>query len=283
MNSKFALSPATHRRLGRGTQLTLAAAEAGYVTLPKPVLDALAALQRADDANEATAALDVHEARATYQRRVVDALRAGEPLPDLETVDNLVRGERCRPEILMALADAGEIFLRELGSAFGGRIVTDILRPALDRLYAESKKLVVKHGDDEMASPADAMVGAPPAVAKAWQRFGILAAQHDALRRIHRLETDSECDRDIHGDFATVSNDPRDPRLWGAAFPPRQLTKPDRPWPTEPREYLAWLISAGLDLWTPTAAERDARHLEVFSQPVNIVAAVGGPGSDLHR
>ena len=254
-------------RFGPGRGHLLAAYGREQVTLPESTVGLLQGLARTEQARRELTTYDPGAARNGYNDAVTDALRHGHDLPSLDEVEDIERRARLQEMRHVAINQAQQLFADQLETNLseGDTIVAAHVRPALEAVYAEAKSLLDKHGA-LMTSPAEAIVSAPAAVGKAWTRFGALTEHASTLHNIHAGLTAATAGRDNDGMFSRHRNDPRDPRLWGASYGVHHQTN-ERPWPTDPRGYLGWLLTSRLEVWVPTGVERDQRWGELFGKP----------------
>jgi hypothetical protein len=217
-------------------------------------------------------------AQNDYVESVVAAIAEGAVLPQADLVQELERRQRVQAIHLDALAAATDRFTSRLQAALadGEAIVAEHIRPALSARDAAARDLLEAHGS-ALAGEAEVVLSAPVAVGRAWGEFGRIAKEIGALRAI---QVDVSVTEKDDGAFVLTSTDPRDPRLWGSGYGARHRTA-QRPWPTDPRGHLGWLITSGLPIWVPTGSERDARWEQVFGKPASNLARVGGPGDDV--
>ena len=265
--------------LGPGRTRLVQAFGAELVTLPGPAVAALEGIARCERERHSLVLADPGIAHADYTAAVVRAIAEGDAVPEADLVVEMERRARVQGLQLNALTAATDSFVNRLEAALanGEALVVEHLRPALTKRYAQARSLLDEHGP-ALAGPAEAVVTAPAALGKAWATFGKLATEVSTLRTVQADVSIVERDE---GDFLMTPADPRDPRLWGAGYGARHRTA-QRPWPTDPRGYLGWLLSSGLPVWVPTGRERDARWEEVFGKPTGNLSRVGGPGDDVN-
>jgi len=277
------VAPKTAARFGRGRSALLEARHAGLVQLPAACRLALTALGHAERARQNLQAADPGLARADYAAKVLADVRGGADVPPADEVEVVEMRARLHGIQAFALDQARQQLHNELEAALadGDDLTAGYVRPALAALYAEAGELFEKHGP-VLAGPAEPVVGAAAAVARAWSRFGIIASDVSTLRGVQFALTEETCGHDHEGVFAIYRDDPRDGRIWGQGYGARHHTT-SRPWPTgDVRAYLGWLLANRLDVWVPTGPQRDERWLEMF-KPVPALAALGGPGADIGR
>ena len=252
--------------LGVSTSAFLKAGESGLLVLPERVADALAAVDRATEALQTHVTVDLEAARERYAEQTAEALRKDAPLPSAKAVEQVAGMARQHEEVRRALTTAEMQLFTELRSVIpsADELVTEHVRPVLLSTYDQARKLLERHGP-VLGEPADQAITEGPAVAQAWQEFGKLTTTISELRDLHRRLTDSAVVEDARGTYSEWQEPPNDPRLWG----PRgavNLASPWRPWPSEPRARLAWLLNSALSVWCPTSSERDQRATEVAEQ-----------------
>jgi hypothetical protein len=129
----------------------------------------------------------------------------------------------------------------------GDPIIADYVRPALLALYRRAKALLDKHGPVLAEERPRVLIEQTAAVRRTWTDFGRITDETALLREGSRGLATATAGNDAAGDFAAYRDDPRDPHLWRASYGARHHTK-QRPWPTEARAYLAWLLTSNLDL-----------------------------------
>lgn len=261
------VGPTTMRQLGAhplGAVLTAAAA--GWIALPDELGAALAALAACEQAHEQPDQPDPDATRAELVDATAAAFRDGKPLPiaaRFHEVDTAARANSERRRILgqvheQLVADAAAAFARE-------PILVERVRPALLAVVDQARELAAEHGELLGVDPAALMTDADvrPETHDAWREFGRLVTGYAALRGTADALA-GPAGRDPDGLFAEWREAPSDPRLWGPSWAGRNMRPAWTPWPTEPRARLMWLARSGLTVWVPTAAERDARHLEEY-------------------
>lgn len=198
----------------------------GQVSLPQNTITALEALARTKAARRELVTYDPGLARNLYNDGVVEALRDGRDLPNLDEVESVERRARLQAMRQVALQHAQQRFTDQLEATLsaGDPIVVAHVRPALAAVLDEASALLSKHGAG-IVGPAEAIVSSPPDVGEAWTRFGELAEQSSTLRRVHTDLTAATAGTDTAADFAVIRDDPRDNRLWGASYTVRHNVK----------------------------------------------------------
>lgn len=261
--------------LAPSSQQFLEAGTSGVLTMPADVSAAFAAFGRAGKALHDHIEVDLQAARGRYAADVAEALRRDVALPAAKAVEQVAAQARSHAETKSALQAAEQLLLSELRAAIPPPdvIVTEHLRPALLAAYDEARQLLRVHGP-VLGEPADLAIVKTPAVAAAWVEFGTLVTRTGALRKLHQMTTDPAVSVDNVGAFATHTEAPTDERLWGGQAV--ALHNQWRPWPADPRAFLAWLLASGLTIWVPTAAERDAAAHEYASPPRSSRAVMVG-------
>ena len=242
------------RRLGQHITRALDAAEQGWMTLPPALDDAVAALARAEQHQADAHATPIpapgreaaHAARAAAVDDTVQAIRVGAPLPAVDPILDVDRAARAATEHRHVLAAAVEHLTGHAARAFDPTVVlTDHVRPAVLAVVAEARTLTER---GETAS----------------ERFAELAAGYQQLRTTATPLTGNPV-YDHDGVFAEWTDPPTDERLYGRhRWFGRNMLNGWRPDPTAPAERLAWIIRTGLDIWVPTAAERDQQWIKAF-------------------
>jgi hypothetical protein len=164
-------------------------------------------------------------------------------------VEDVERNARLHDIHQRAIQAAQQVFADKLEAALseGDPIIVDRVRPALQALHRKAKALLDKHGAVLTDERPAVLIAQPAAVRGAWTRFGDLTDGTALLNEVASGLAAATAGHDSAGDFAVYRDDPRDPRLWGAGYGARRHAT-ERPWPTEPRAYLAWLLTSDLDL-----------------------------------
>ncbi len=277
------VKPTVAATMGRGRVALLQAFGNGLVTVPATVEAALGSLAHCQQARAELLDVDPGVARNRYNADVVAALREGRELPSPDQVEDIERDARLHGIRRVAIEQANQACTNRLEAALGNgdAIVAQRIRPALMALYAEARKLLEQHGA-RLSGPAEPIVGASPAIGKAWTRLGIIASDVSTLRGVQFALTEETCGHDHESVFAIYRDDPRDGRIWGQGYGARHHTT-SRSWPVgDTRAYLGWVLANRLDVWCPTGPQRDQRWSEMF-KPTPALAALGGPGADIGR
>ena len=243
-------------------------AEAGTFTLPADVLDACRTYTRVR-AVELTELEPLHA--ETAAARLVSAVAAGEG-PDLATlageVQRSVTNENVAYQAKGILGEAIEqtgTSATYLAADATERIITDHLRPALEEVHAEAKKVVDALGGH--ALDTHSLLSSPPKVRAAYlslpslvsRRLGILNARHLA-----NTLGDRELAHDTQGLYADFAN----PLAFSPGWKPPARVAPI-PWPEDTTAALLWIVSdevAAAKPWLPTVAEQDAAFWEQFGK-----------------
>ena len=235
--------------------------------LPSELIDARARLHRMDAAVNALTRPDAEQtARASAVR---DAL--ADPSAD---VAGPVLAARADDEAAtlraQVLRDARAVALAELTSAvydLAETVFTDHLRPALHDALERAKaahKVYKPHGSDERQ-----LFQSHPKVRTAWSTFAAAADAYQALctARDVLLDLTGRALQDDRGLFAMIKNTEEVwPEIASSQLPVSMLV---RPWPAGGgREFLAWALEHGAELWLPTGEEQDARWLELYGARV---------------
>lgn len=260
--------------LGRGRALAVEAARQGLLRLPEHAVDIMHTLATVDAATVADPP-DPVTLRSRYHEVVLQALRGGERLPEAPAeLMEVERQERAAAEQRDALQAARGALAADLSAALPtDDVVTQLLRPAIDKVLAEARGLVDKYGAGVLQMTAEQVVAEAPGQATAWSRFGDLVQAYSLLRQAHGELTSGARDDNV---FRELHTDPRDAALFGKDGWFGQNMRPGwTPWPTEPRPHLVWLVTADVTVWTPTADQREQRFSQVFP-PAAPVSVVGG-------
>lgn len=268
-----------HKDFDRFTKLLHGGAQQRHYTLPEPVTDAYkAALRGHQAADEAPGHGD--RAHVTTRRKLIAdttaAIRDGGELPDLvaghKALLDAEQHEQAITEARGLLEKAADQLTAHADSAVhthSQRIITDHLRPALDEVYAEAHALTEQHGPKLLSGEAETAMRTGEAAAAAWLRIEELARRQQSIiamhRELSRRGVRSDTDNGGDGWFRLMRLDPRDKLLFGDNWSRHAAINGKVPWPQDHRGFLVWLVSTPeLELWLPTAAERDERHREVF-------------------
>lgn len=242
---------------------TFSAHADGIVTLPTDLLALQAGIQRLTD--EATAPIpSAASAENAYLTAVVDAACTGaRKLPD---VAQLLEQERAaavaerRGQILREAVERADHRLGAYVRDYGDDVITEHLAPAVDAVWLEVKACVAKLPDGDL--DAERILRAGPDAREAWLDLSGLVGRYqrirDAAAPLRRLE---QPQRDTRGDFGELRN--FDELTAGYHI---QVAGP-RPWPTEAGQTtarLVWYARHGADVWLPTVAQQDQRHLSAY-------------------
>jgi hypothetical protein len=259
-NTAKPASPAVRRELGRVIAAVLTAAEAGWLQLPADLAAAVTALTRSEqlraDLTAPTrttlraAALDTAATRAALIRDTADAIRNNQPVPDVDKLLTADPVARARTEHQVLDEAHAQLLADARRAATPEQLLTQHVRPALLELMEEARTLTGEHGDLLATTSENSLPG--------WRRFGELAAGYAMLRQTAAALT-TDVPHTDPGPFAEWADPPDDPRLYGRSWYGRNMLNGATPWPTEPRARLLWIVRTGLDVWVPTAAERDVR------------------------
>jgi hypothetical protein len=189
---------------------------------------------------------------------VVDAAADGRPLPDVAAIQQAAKAETQAIEdrrgvINQAIDHASELLdmaIRDNAS----RIITEHLRPHHDQIVAELTQAVA------VIAKYPTVLDAFKATARDQKLYASaleLRAQYRAVRAAWEAvsRVGPPVEHDISGEFAMVRNVNE---VWTEG----RAQNVGRPWP-DGDAGLDWLVTHGAQLWLPTAAERDARWLEV--------------------
>jgi len=241
----------------------LAGSDAGHFTLPAVVVDARATLARLEAAVPPVPSVTPGSAARALTAALLDA--AGTPKPSWPTADAVVeerRVEEASAAWRAAHQQATEVAAGRVVAAvfdLADVVLTEHLRPALTEMLAEVGKHTATFA--EVASFDDGqLLHAEEKFRKAAMAIDREIQRHDAIRRAQGVLTGGRCTQDVDGAFAELSN-PLE--VWGSRWGGRHQHA-YVPWPTGPRQRLAWLASSNAKPWVPTPQERDEAWAAAF-------------------
>ncbi len=230
-------------------------------TLPAPLLDAYRAEQTLHAAHKEAqlrageARTAVQEAAAKVRRDLQAAAEAGKvpthfyaPVGKAQAEVPVAQQEATYlEEAVNAAADA----VLSAAYAFADELITDHLRPVLEKVLSTAKEHAAVGATVPWTDPAramestDAMRESYLAIRDAALLYGAI---RDAQRVAYSLEGDPDNATTIFGELRNL------PDVW-PSFQMRGPGSPSAPWPTEPHLRLIWLATSEADPWMPTRGE----------------------------
>jgi hypothetical protein len=147
-------------------------------------------------------------------------------------------------------------------------IITDHLRPALERVYDEARDAAGNLGGYSL--DPHALLTAPAKVRNAYLRLPELAARRSAIIDARRLV--NQIGRHVpQHDQSHLFGTFRNPMFFQPGWQPPMQIQP-LPFPTQPVDVLLWIISdevAAAEPWLPTVAQQDQAWLAQFGDAMN--------------
>lgn len=241
----------------------LSGADQGYYSLPAAVVDARVALARLQAAAPPVPSVTPGSAARALTTALLAA--AGTPKPSWPSADAVV--EERRAEEASAAWRAAHQQAEEIAAGavvalvfdLADELLTEHLRPALTEVLAAVGEQtaafapVAEFTDAQLLAAESKYRDAALAIDREIQRL-------DAVRRAQGVLSGGRCVQDVDGAFSELSN-PLE--VWGARWGGRHQHA-YVPWPTGPRQRLAWLASSNAKPWMPTPAERDQAWAAAF-------------------
>lgn len=201
----------------------------------------------------------------------VEAAVNGTALPKIKPLidhDVAVREAQVRRAVLREAVDLVARQFEGLVHRSAYDLVTDTLRPALERVLTETRTLLA---DLPETLTADALLAAG-VDHTAWRRVNELSAAYSHLRRAYLcLPLRADIEHDELGEFSEIKNRADiDPTVRRQHKNMRGSTVP--PWPNTEPQRLAWLLRNGAELWLPLPEDQDAAWLVVHGARLDTVA-----------
>jgi hypothetical protein len=202
----------------------------------------------------------------------VDALYAGQPLPDPAQIEQARAQERIREDTIELLALAQEIAARRVQGCIRERaldIITGHLAPALDKTWQaiqDACATLAKHGDNEPRR----LLSAPAKVRKASDDLDQLAETYGTIRagRQALWAIGIRCPEDPGDRYATLRN--RD------ELAPSRMAMARVPWHgLTTRQTLIMWAERGAQPWMPTPDEQARAVAEAIANGPGHYKAVG--------
>lgn len=247
-----------------------AGADAGWYDLPADLLTARRGAQQLhQDYRDLRAPDSPHH---DLVHAVVQAATTGKPLPKLKPLADhraAVEEYQAHAAVLRDAVEQADRTVGAIANEMAYELVTDYLRPALDRLLSEARALLL---DMPQTLTADALLAEGRDLGPAWRRLHEVCSGYAVIRRAYgSLPLDADVEHDLLGEYAEVKNradlDPSVTRvhrnLAGSATPPWPDTEPHR---------LAWLLRNDAELWLPLPSERDVVWLAVNGNRLDAAA-----------
>jgi hypothetical protein len=164
--------------------------------------------------------------------------------------------ERAEQQMVSAVHDFADVIIIEHIAAAGAR------------LWDEVTKCVQQLGDTNVSAPDDLLRAKDP-VRRAWLQLDDLAGRYSRLREALSDVPAQEVEHDAAGDHSEFESGMCTVQGYGWKTM-AHVPAPSRPWPSEPRAKLAWLVRNGHRPWWPTAVNRDrawlSSHKDEFEQ-----------------
>ncbi|MBB6343775.1 hypothetical protein FHU36_000284 [Nonomuraea muscovyensis] len=202
----------------------------------------------------------------------VDALHAGQPLPDPAQIEQARAQERIREDTIELLGLAQEIAARRVAACIrehANQIIAGHLAPALDKTWAAIREAVTtlhKHGDTEPRR----LLSAPAKVRKASDDLDQLAETYLAIRagRAALWNQGIRCPEDPNNRYAYLRNhDELHPSRMAMARPPWHGLNI--------RQTLIYFADHNAEVWMPTPDEQARVVAEVIANRNTPYKAVG--------
>jgi len=262
------------RRTAGSINALLEGAQLGHYSVPKSLTDAQTTRATiSEELSRALAELDklgtMDAATAPLATNVLEAARAGKPLPDvsapLAKLEQALQAARLRVSVLRA---ARELAARDL--LFGTPaedVIIEHLRPALAAVMEEVAALVPKLEGRDVEN-AQGFLRAPETAREAYARLSDLAYQYSALRDAQR-----SAGRLLDGPQVDKGNkfaEFRDPEALGVPVSTGNAREVPQPIPEHRLARLIWLATTARNqVWMPLPAEQDEQAAAYFQRADN--------------
>ncbi|MZE56156.1 hypothetical protein GTY86_33780 [Streptomyces sp. SID5770] len=207
---------------------------------------------------------------ARLAEETVDAVQDGKPLPDPTQIEQARTAERVHEDVLTMMSGCLDLAAKRVRAgiqAYGAAIITDHLKPAHDKLWADFKAAwhtLQEYGQTEPRH----LLAAPPKVRKASDTCDQLAAQYPVIHEARSIlaRAGFNCPDDPTGKYAAIRNYHQ--------LAPSRLAMARPPWSgLSTRQFLGWHATNGGQLWLPTPDEqKDAVWAEADTNPVKRAA-----------
>lgn len=247
------------------------AAEVGGFTLPEELLAAHRTLLQAKAITVPTPPpVDTDAAAA----QLVAALVAGEEPDPIAQAELLEERQRQRAlaetatQVARIAAEQAADAMTHLAADLTERIITDHLRPALAKVWADAREVAANLNGYDITNHR-ALITAPTKVRNAYAKLPELVARDTAIRTARKKANSAgyrEPQHDTQHAFATFAHPEALHPGWSAES---TAAMPAIPFPKDPAERLLWIVTpevAAAEPWLPTVAEQDAAWLAMYGE-----------------